>query len=169
MKEDERLYLEFLQNNISRMNTNSVQTKGWCVAIVAALLAIFADTNNLLFVYVSLIPIILFCILDAFYLLQEHKFIAMYNSFIKGDDKSPKVYEMPMKEFEKGFFAFLNALKSWSVLPVYGLLFVLVLLINLKCDMSIKKQEVESSVNKEIIIQEAPEDNIPEMILRQFE
>ena len=39
-KEDERLYLQFLQNNIARMNTNSAQAKGWCIAIVAALLAI---------------------------------------------------------------------------------------------------------------------------------
>ena len=34
MTEDERLYLQFLQNNIARMNANSVQAKTWCIAIV---------------------------------------------------------------------------------------------------------------------------------------
>ena len=29
MTEDDRLYLQFLQNNIARMNTNSAQAKGW--------------------------------------------------------------------------------------------------------------------------------------------
>lgn len=74
MTEDDRLYLQFLQNNIARMNTNSVQAKGWSIAIVAALLAIFAQTNNELFIWICLIPVILFCILDALYLQQEHKF-----------------------------------------------------------------------------------------------
>lgn len=81
-KEDERLYLQFLQNNIARMNTNSAQTKGWCITIVAAVLAIFADTKNELFVLLCLVPVFLFCILDALYLQQEHKFVEMYNTYI---------------------------------------------------------------------------------------
>ena len=56
MTEDERLYLQFLQSNIARMNTNSAQAKGWCIAIVAALLAIFAETKNILFIWICLVP-----------------------------------------------------------------------------------------------------------------
>ena len=82
-KEDERLYLQFLQNNIARMNTNSVQAKTWCITIVTALLAIFADTKNSLFLLICITPIIMFCILDALYLQQEHKFVDMYNDFVK--------------------------------------------------------------------------------------
>ena len=48
-KEDERLYLQFLQDNIARMNNNSAQAKGWCIAVVAALLAIFSETHLTLF------------------------------------------------------------------------------------------------------------------------
>ena len=79
MTEDDRLYLQFLQNNIARMNTNSAQAKGWCIAIIAALLAIFADTTNSLFLLICIVPIVLFCILDTLYLQQEHKFVGMYN------------------------------------------------------------------------------------------
>ena len=60
-KEDNRLYLQFLQNNIARMNTNSAQAKTWCITIVAALLAIFADTKNSLFLFICITPIIMFC------------------------------------------------------------------------------------------------------------
>jgi hypothetical protein len=127
MTEDDRLYLQFLQNNIARMNTNSVQSKGWCIAIVAALLAIFAQTNNELFIWICLIPVILFCILDALYLQQEHKFVEMYKDYVKGNENKPAVYEMPMKSYAKGIKGFLKSLSSWSVSLVYGiLLFVIV-------------------------------------------
>lgn len=122
--EDDRLYLQFLQNNISRMNTNSTQVKTWCMAIVAALLAIFAETKNCLFLLICFIPVILFCFLDAQYLQQEHKFIGMYNDYITGKESRLDVYEMPMKSYAKGFKGFRKALFSWSVFPVYGLLLV---------------------------------------------
>lgn len=114
MTEDERLYLQFLQNNIARMNANSVQAKTWCIAIVAALLAIFAETKNSLFLLICIIPIILFCILDTLYLQQEHKFVGIYNDFVKGEENKPNVYEMPMKSYKK-LNGFLKALKSWSI------------------------------------------------------
>lgn len=121
-KEDERLYLQFLQDNIARMNSNSAQAKGWCIAIVAALLAIFSETKNELFVWICLIPTVLFCILDTLYLQQEHKFVGMYNDYISNNNRKPAVYTMPMKSYEKGFCGFLKALMSWSVLLVYGVL-----------------------------------------------
>lgn len=127
--EDDRLYLQFLQNNISRMNTNSTQAKGWCMAIVAALLAIFAETKNCLFLLICIIPVILFCILDAQYLQQEHKFVGMYNDFISGKEDKPEVYTMPMKYYAKRLKGFFKALFSWSVFPVYGLTLVAILII----------------------------------------
>ena len=121
-KEDERLYLQFLQNNIARMNSNSAQAKGWCIAIVAALLAIFSETKNELFVWICLIPVVLFCILDTLYLQQEHKFVAMYNDYVSDEANKPQVYKMPVKAYEKGICGFLKSLKSWSVVIPYGLL-----------------------------------------------
>lgn len=123
-KEDERLYLQFLQNNIARMNTNSAQAKGWCIAIVAALLAIFSETKNELFIWICVLPVVLFCILDTLYLQQEHKFVAMYNDYVSDKSGKPEVYKMPMKAYEKGFCGFLKALASWSVIIPYGLLLI---------------------------------------------
>ena len=121
-KEDERLYLQFLQNNIARMNSNSAQAKGWCIAIVAALLAIFSETKNELFVWIYLIPVVLFCFLDILYLQQEHKFVAMYNDYVDNKAGKPQVYKMPMSTYEKGLCGFMKALMSWSVVIPYGLL-----------------------------------------------
>lgn len=110
------------------MNTNSVQGKGWCIAIVAALLDIFAQTNNELFIWICFISIVLFCILDTLYLQQEHKFVGMYNDFVKDKENKPKVYEMPMKSYANGMKGFLKALKSWSVGLVYGLLLITIVI-----------------------------------------
>ncbi len=124
LNEDDRLYLQFLQNNIARMNTNSVQAKTWCIAIVAALLAIFAETKNTSFLLISLIPIILFCILDARYLQFEHKFVEMYNAYTKNKENKPDVYEISMKKYEKGIKGYLKAFGSWSIWLPYGLMFI---------------------------------------------
>lgn len=128
-KEDERLYLQFLQNNIARMNSNSAQAKGWCIAIVAALLAIFSETKNELFVWICLIPVVLFCILDTLYLQQEHKFVAMYNDYVDNKAGKPQVYKMPMNAYEKGLCGFMKTLVSWSVIIPYGLLLTAIVVI----------------------------------------
>ena len=144
--EDVRLYLQFLQNNIARMNSNSAQAKGWCIAIVAALLAIFADTKNELFVLLCLIPIVLFCILDALYLQQEHKFVEMYNSYIKDKENKPAIYEMPMKKYVKGIKGFLKALRSWSVILIYGSLLVVIII--LFCNYTKEVEFISENENK---------------------
>ena len=56
-------HLEFLQNNISRMNQCSFQMKGWSITIVAAFIAAFVSTindttnqGNKLFILASVVP-----------------------------------------------------------------------------------------------------------------
>jgi uncharacterized protein YxeA len=159
MTDDDRLYLQFLQNNIARMNTNSAQAKGWCIAIIAALLAIFADTKNSLFLLICIVPIVLFCILDALYLQQEHKFVDMYNDFVKDKDKKPNVYEMPMKSYAKGLKGFLKALSSWSVGLVYGLLLLIIIVFS--CVFSYKNEPI---IQTETFI----DNNAPEIIEPTF-
>lgn len=127
MNEDERLYLQFLQNNIAKMNSNSSQVKGWCITIVTALLAIFAAIKNPLFLIICLVPIIMFWFLDAKYLQQEHKFVEMYNSYIKDTESKPNTYEMPMNSYAKGLKGFFKALFSWAAGPVYGLIVIMVI------------------------------------------
>ena len=143
MTEDDRLYLQFLQDNIARMNTNSAQAKGWCIAIVAALLAIYASTSNALLVWICFIPAALFCVLDALYLQQEHKFVGMYNDFVKDNENKPNVYEMPMKSYAKVLKEFFKAMRSWSVGFVYGMmLFVIVVSLFL---ITMKKQSFQET------------------------
>lgn len=76
--EDVRQHLSFIQGVITRMNSNSFSMKGWMVAIVSALCAVYASNADSCSAYiyfiVAFIADILFCFLDAYYLKMEKEY-----------------------------------------------------------------------------------------------
>ncbi|ATL48791.1 hypothetical protein COR50_17375 [Chitinophaga caeni] len=72
-------HLEFIQQIISRMNTNSFLLKGWSVTIMAGLFALAAKDSNQHFILITYFPILVFGILDAYFLSQERQYRALYN------------------------------------------------------------------------------------------
>ena len=125
-------HLEFLQNNITRMNQCSFQMKGWAITIVSAFIAAYvatiSDTNlgNKLFIIVAVIPTIIFWILDSLYLSKENKFIGMYNDvagITEGKKRVElKAYEIPMKKYNGWKFSIFKAIISPSEIILYGLI-----------------------------------------------
>jgi hypothetical protein len=57
MNEKKIKHLEFLQNVITRMNSNSFLIKGWTVTIVSALFALASKDANINYILVSYIAI----------------------------------------------------------------------------------------------------------------
>lgn len=90
MSEEKIKYLEFIQNIVTRMNQNSFMIKGWTVAIVSALLAVYAGKENKLFILISIFPVSIFMFLDSYYLWQERKFRHLYSKALD-EDESQKV------------------------------------------------------------------------------
>lgn len=127
--EDKKQHLDFIQNVITRMNTNSFQIKGMAVTIVSALLAIYATTENVAFIFLGIAPIVLFWFLDSYYLQQERKFKGVYNN-VSGlrNDVEIKPYEMPIQKFQGGQYSFFNVFISNTIAWLYGTI-VLFLLI----------------------------------------
>ena len=76
-------HLEFIQNVITRMNTNSFQIKGWSIVVASALLAIYASTKDNYFFLVAVFPTLIFWFLDAYYLNQERKFLILDHHILK--------------------------------------------------------------------------------------
>lgn len=92
--EQSRQYLDFLQANITRMNQCSMQTKGWCIALLAALLAVFASNSTAQSSWCVMgasgsIVSIAFAFLDAYYLRFEKQFRSLYNAAIKDMRNNP--------------------------------------------------------------------------------
>jgi len=113
-------HLEFIQDVITRMNSNSFQMKGWMVAIVSAILAIFASTKNHDFVLVAILPTLIFWFLDAYYLWQERKFRGLYND-VAGITKENKIALFAMRpDLYKGDkYSYGNVFTSITIILVY--------------------------------------------------
>lgn len=73
-------YLAMIQGVITRMAGNSATAKNLCMTIVAALLALFANSKTVAYLYVCFVPIVLFLVLDARYLRLERAYRALYES-----------------------------------------------------------------------------------------
>ena len=113
-------HLEFIQDVITRMNNNSFQMKGWMVAIVSALLAIYASTENNRFVLVALVPAVIFWFLDTYYLWQERKFRGLYND-VAGITKNNNVELFAMRPdlYTGGKYSYMNVFGSVTIVLVY--------------------------------------------------
>ncbi|MBG9546948.1 hypothetical protein [Cytobacillus firmus] len=77
--EEKMKHLEMIQNVITRMASNSFLLRGWTVTLVVGLLA-FANIKemNIDFMFLALIPILFFWVLDAYYLNEERKYVKLY-------------------------------------------------------------------------------------------
>lgn len=72
-------HLEFIQNAISRMGSNSFKIKGWYITVFTATIALAVDSGKWLYILVAYIPLFLFWSLDAYYLQQERRFRDIYD------------------------------------------------------------------------------------------
>lgn len=80
MKEDTNKigHLNMIQEIITRMGNNSFSLKQWSVGIMVAIYA-FAGESSHKAVIVTIIPLIVFWLLDAYYLMLERKFRCLYD------------------------------------------------------------------------------------------
>jgi hypothetical protein len=119
---DQTKHLDYIQAAISRMNNNSFQMKGWMVAIVSALLAIFAgDRQNHAYALIAILPTVIFWFLDTYYLWQERKFRGLYNDVagVSENPKEIKVFAMRPDLYTGGKYSFWDVFTSVTILYLY--------------------------------------------------
>ena len=129
-KEQEIKHLEFIQAIINRMNSNSFTIKGWAITIVSALLALYANSSNAIYVFTAIIPTILFWLLDSYYLQQERKFRGLYNDIVNCK-KNIECFSMPINEYKEGTYTLWSAFKSKTISWLYGLISASLLVLGL--------------------------------------
>ena len=121
-------HLEFIQSTINRMSSNSFSMKGWMIAIIAALLALYVDSapNNEVFLLLASCATILFWFIDSYYLYIEMHYRDLYEDIITQSrdiipfDMSIKNYRSKRKFFEAMFC-------SVSTTPLYGVITITLL------------------------------------------
>jgi len=127
MEYDKNKHLEFIQNVVTRMNSNSFQIKAWTISIVTGLFAIYAATNNPLFISICLLPVLLFWILDSYYLVQERKFRGLYDDVAMDIKSETNPYSMNIGNYKKGKYRFLSVCVSVSTILLYLPLIIVII------------------------------------------
>lgn len=72
-------HMEFLQAAITRMAQNSFLAKGWSITLTTALLGIAIKDGAYQFALLGLLPVLMFWILDAYYLALERSFRTLFD------------------------------------------------------------------------------------------
>ncbi len=117
--EKKQKHLEFLQGIITRMANCSFLLKGWSVILVAALLALTAATKEkVAFIAISFVPVIVFWLLDAYYLWQERLFRDVYNA-VRTKDENEIDFEMNPLDFVGGRNTWLSTIFSKTIVLFY--------------------------------------------------
>lgn len=123
-------HLGILQGTIERMAGNSAAAKAWSITLVSAIMVIVADKHQPRFVWLALIPSLLFLGLDAYYLALEKGFRNSYRTFVtKLHRRTIEETDLYSVEPSGPFWRlFLAALGSLSVWPFYATLILMIFL-----------------------------------------
>ena len=135
--DDDRLYLQMMQDNITRMAINSTNCKSWMV------------------IWIAIIPVIIFWYLDSYYLEMERKMRNRELDFIikaKGKDDI-EAYNKALYNFKplsmnsisheqeiQGFVITNNRWYTSSIIPLYGgtIMIIIVLTVIINFDSILK-------------------------------
>ena len=131
--------IDLIQSCISRMAHNSFLIKGWLISLIAIILTLFLKgefKQPSIIILVELLGlIIVFWILDAYFLQQERIFRKFYKNVIekrlKGDDS--ELYSLNIKLFLKNnndikeSESFTQVVFSITLKFFYGMLIVLII------------------------------------------
>ncbi len=119
-------HLEFIQNVVKRMNSNSFLIKGWCITLASAIFAITSQKSDYFLIPYFSVPI--FWILDSYYLSQEKKFRDLYKyvAKMKPDEVD---FSMDVKPFCSYNNSLIKCLFSKSVAPLYLTIFIIIMIL----------------------------------------
>lgn len=81
--ENKHKHLEMIQGVINRMANNSFLLKGWTVTLVAGIFALASKDANKIYFLITYVPIVVFWVLDAYYLYQERLYRKLYDKVCK--------------------------------------------------------------------------------------
>lgn len=133
--ENKRKHLEFIQNIISRMAGNLFFLRGWTITLIAALLALFAKgTKDNHIIAFLIVLILVFWILDSYFLSQERLFRDLYNHVrkLKEEEIDFSMDTSEYKKYKKNtlIYAMYSSTLLVFYLPLIGVALFIIYFIN---------------------------------------
>lgn len=120
-------HLELVQAVINRLANNSFLVKGWCVTLVAAVLGLLSKDTNKRLVIIVYFLIVMFWILDAYFLYQEKLFRNLYNQ-VRGTNNEDIDFSMNAYEINENKTNWAGAFLSKTMFLFYGIMGLISLL-----------------------------------------
>lgn len=120
-------HLELIQGIVNRMSSNSFTLKGWSITLVAAIFALsIQDVNKDYFILLVYIPILMFWILDSYYLMKERGYRELYDQIRKLDNDD---IDFNLSTEKSSFCDYLMSLLSVGEMLFYAPLIIIVIII----------------------------------------
>jgi hypothetical protein len=120
-------HLELIKNVITRMAQNSFAYKGWMLTILTGVLVLSTQELKDGIHYVSIVPIIGFWGLDAYYLRQERLFRKLYDHVRQSETID---FSMNTSPFNDQVASWWSVLISKTIIWLYAPALALILAIN---------------------------------------
>lgn len=131
MKEGKTEYLQMIQEPIGRMSTASAIFKGFSATIVSGIAALTYCEVKTIILGLSFVPVLLFALLDIYYLQLEKKYRYLYDQ-VRTDEHEVDFSMDLTKDNEKAKSRIRDCLKSPSIWLFYpamiGILIVVYIL-----------------------------------------
>ncbi len=125
MKEDKIRYIELVQSIISRLANNSFLLKGWTITLIAAIFSL-SDKIMKNFTFTIYFFILIFWILDSYYLYQERLYRDLYNKVIEIRDEYPPLFSLKIdKKRNEKIISFFKSFFSFTEVSFYLLLLLI--------------------------------------------
>jgi hypothetical protein len=116
LSEDQRKHLDFIQAVIARLASSSTAAKGWGLTVATAAFGFSATKAVPVVAGLGLVVVILFGVLDSYYLREERLFRYLYDDARRGQ---VEVYSMNKNDYS-GKCMRRSVIRSWSVFGFYG-------------------------------------------------
>lgn len=122
-------HLDFILAVVSRMAQNSFIARGWSITLTTTVLAVAANTQISKVYILSIVPIVVFWLIDANYLLIERRYRLLYDK-VRSIPEESIDFSMDVSA-EKIKHGLLGAAFSPMLIFTYGSLIALVVLVYL--------------------------------------
>lgn len=120
-------HLDYIQNVINRMSHNSFLIKGWTITFISLLFILAVNGSSYLLLILSLLPLVCFWGLDAYYLRQERLFRKLYDAVRQ--EKINDSFSMNVRQFNKSVEGWFLTLFSPTIASVYMTIILLNLIL----------------------------------------
>jgi hypothetical protein len=120
-------HLEMIQAVIARFGGYGPTLKNYCITLTTALCGFAVTLQSPSLIFVSLLPVMLFAVLDAHYLRIEKRFRDLFDHVREEDWNRFPTFKISLTDMQKP--SLVSVLTNWSIVIFYAPLAVVILII----------------------------------------